>query len=284
VKKILAVLLSVLYSLLAFSCTPSFCADRIIAVVTREDGSGTKTAFMEILGLKGQRDPKDVLVSASTAGVLAAVKQNGQAIGYESFAFVGRDVRILKIDNVECTAENIRSGEYRLSRPLKLVFRESSVSGGLNRLFLNFLSSREAEKIIESSGFVSVRGRTVNFVAARGVRGKINISGSTSLRSLMESLAERFEALQPYVSVYIAGGGSGTGYINAENGTSHFGMISEDFVSVKAKSCTYFTVARDGIAVIVNKKNTFDNLSLEQLRSIYDRNEETRFRIWKDLI
>jgi phosphate transport system substrate-binding protein len=86
----------------------------------------------------------------------------------------------------------------------------------------------------------------------------------------MTKLAAAFEAIQPNVTVTVGGGGSGTGYKNADEGVSEFGMISEEYNLEKASSCTHYVVCKDGVAVIVNPKNSLESISMGELKSIYD--------------
>lgn len=247
-----------------------FDADRNISVVVREDGSGTKSAFMEIIGLKGKADKKGVIVAGSTAAVLTEVKSNPLAVAYDSLGYVTDDVKKLKVEGVDATVENIRNGTYKIARPLNVVYKEAAVAEGIRKAYLDFLKSTEAQQIIKDNGYVSTYDDAVAYNATSGLSGKIEISGSTSLRPLMEKLAEKFEAVQPGTDVTVGGGGSGQGYNDAKNDVSDFGMISETFDGSKAEGCVYYEVAKDGIAVIVNKANTFDSITMEQLKNIFD--------------
>ena len=262
----------------------SFDAEKNIQVVTREDGSGTKSAFMEIVGLKGKADVSGVIVQSTTAGVLNAVKTNNYTIGYDSLGYVTDEVKMLKVDGVDCTVENIKNGSYKISRPLSIVYKPATITSEAEQAFYNFLQSSDAQKIISDNGYVSLVENASAYAVASGLTGEIQISGSTSLQPLMEKLETKFEQLQPNVSVTVAGGGSGTGYNNAENGVSDFGMISEEFNQTKAQNCTHYTVAKDGIAVIVNKNNTFDNVTMAQLKAIYNADAgDDAIKVWKKL-
>lgn len=244
--------------------------DKQISVVAREDGSGTKSAFMEIIGLKGKSDVSGVIISASTAAVLTEVKGNPYAIAYESLGYVTDDVKILKVDGVEPTVENIKNGTYKIARPLSIVYKEATVTSGAQKAFFEFLQSSDAQAIISNKGYVSTKENPTAYTIQSGLSGEVTVSGSTSLQPLMLELAAEFMKLQSGVTVQVSGGGSGTGYKNAEGGVSDFGMISEAFNKEKAASCVSYEVAKDGIAIIVNKKNTLDSISLEVLKNIYD--------------
>ena len=247
-----------------------FDSSKNISVVAREDGSGTKTAFMEIIGLKGKADPANIIMQAGTAGVLAEIRSNPVAIAYESLGYVTSDVKTLKIDGVAATVANIKNGTYKIARPLSVIYKESTLSSGVNQAFLTFLKSSNAQRIISDSGYVSIVDNASAYTANAVLAGTISVSGSTSLQELMGDLAAEFKKLQPNVVVQVSGGGSGTGYNNAEGGVSQFGMISEEFNTNKAPSCVAYTVCKDGIAVIVNKDNPLETISMDQIKRIYD--------------
>ncbi len=274
-KKIFVLILTLALTLCSLGALTScgvakFDENKNISVVTREDGSGTKSAFMEIVGLKGKTDVSGVIVATGTAAVLQEVKGNPLAIGYDSLGYITDEVKVLRVAGVEPTLENIKNGSYKISRPLNVVYQESKAASEVNTAFLTFLQSADAQKIISDNGYVSTGEGAIAYTVVPGLIGEIAISGSTSLKPLMEKLAAEFEKMQSGVSVTVGGGGSGTGYNDAGNGVSDFGMISEAFNPSKADNCTYYEVAKDGIAVIVNKVNPYDSISLEDLKSIYN--------------
>lgn len=288
-KKIFALVLTFALTLCTLGALTScggakFDENKNISVVAREDGSGTKSAFMEIIGLKGKADVSGVIIGANTAAVLNEVKGNPLAIGYDSLGYVTDEVKMLKVDGVAATVENVKNGTYKISRPLNVVYQESKVASEVNTAFLNFLQSSDAQKIISDNGYVSTKDGAVAYTVIPGLSGEINISGSTSLKPLMEKLAAKFEAVQSGVKVTVGGGGSGTGYNDAKNGVSDFGMISEKFKTEKAENCTYYEVAKDGIAVIVNKENPLDNISMEDLKNIYNVDAgDAAIKVWADV-
>ena len=288
-KKIFALVLTFALTLCTLGVLTScggakFDENKNISVVAREDGSGTKSAFMEIIGLKGKADVSGVIIGANTAAVLGEVKGNPLAIGYDSLGYVTDEVKMLKVDGVAATVENVKNGTYKISRPLNVVYQESKVASEVNTAFLAFLQSSDAQKIISDNGYVSTKDGAVAYTVVPGLSGEINISGSTSLKPLMEKLAAKFEAVQSGVKVTVGGGGSGTGYNDAKNGVSDFGMISEKFKTEKAENCTYYEVAKDGIAVIVNKENPLDNISMEDLGNIYNVDAgDAAIKVWADV-
>ena len=288
-KKIFALVLTFALTLCTLGALTScggakFDENKNISVVAREDGSGTKSAFMEIIGLKGKADVSGVIIGANTAAVLNEVKGNPLAIGYDSLGYVTDEVKMLKVDGVAATVENVKNGTYKISRPLNVVYQEGKVASQVNTAFLAFLQSSDAQKIISDNGYVSTKDGAVAYTVVPGLSGEINISGSTSLKPLMEKLAAKFEAVQSGVKVTVGGGGSGTGYNDAKNGVSDFGMISEKFKTEKAENCTYYEVAKDGIAVIVNKENPLDNISMEDLKNIYNVDAgDAAIKVWADV-
>ena len=288
-KRIFALVLTFTLALCTLGALTScggakFDENKNISVVAREDGSGTKSAFMEIIGLKGKADVSGVIIGANTAAVLNEVKGNPLAIGYDSLGYVTDDVKTLKVDGVAPTVENVKNGTYKISRPLNVVYQESKVASDVNTAFLTFLQSSDAQSIISENGYVSTKEGAVAYTVVPGLSGNIAISGSTSLKPLMEKLAAKFESIQSGVKVTVGGGGSGTGYNDAKNGVSDFGMISETFKTEKAENCTYYEVAKDGIAVIVNKANPLDNISMEDLKNIYNVDAgDAAIKVWADV-
>ena len=263
----------------------SFDTSKSISVITREDGSGTKTAFMEIIGLKGKADPTNVIIQTGTEGVLTEVKGNPAALAYESLGYVTNDVKMLRVDGVDATVANIQNGTYKISRPLSVVYQESTLDDAVNNAFFVFLHSNEVQKMISDNGYVSIATTASSYTINDSLSGSIDVSGSTSLQPLMIELASAFEAIQPKISVNVSGGGSGTGYNNANEGVSAFGMISEEFSLEKAPTCTDFVVCKDGIAIIANPGNPLQDISMEQLMNIYDEDAGSNaITAWRDLI
>ncbi len=237
---------------------------------------------MEFLGLKGKKDVSGAIVLSSTDAIMAEVKGNPLAIGYDSLGFVTDDVKKIKVDGVAPTVENIKSGAYRLARPLNVVYKEENVQSGLNKAFFDFLKSSDAQNIIANEGYVVSHDDTAAYLIQQGLSGEINITGSTSLTPLMEKLAKKFEQIQGGVSINVGGTGSSQGYNDAKNGVVDFGMISEVFKPAKAEGCTYYEVCMDGIAIIVNKANPVENVSLATLKNIYDVDAgENAVKTWK---
>ncbi|MCL2539381.1 MAG: hypothetical protein FWE66_03495, partial [Oscillospiraceae bacterium] len=136
--------------------TVTFDTSKNISILAREDGSGTKSAFMEIIGLKGKADPDNVIIQTGTAGILTETKGNLTAIAYESLGYVTSDVKLLKVDGVEANTSNIKNGTYKISRPLSIVYKEAALDNEVNKAFFVFLQSSDAQKIISDEKYVSV--------------------------------------------------------------------------------------------------------------------------------
>lgn len=269
-------------SLIGLAGCKTFDADKNISVLTREDGSGTKSAFMEIIGLKGKKDVSGIIVATSTQAVLAEVKSNPLAIAFDSLGYVTDEVKKLTVNGVEATAENIKSGDYKISRPLSIVYKEENLTEA-DKAFKKFLESRDAADIITNNGYVVSRSETETYVKTKA-SGSVTLTGSTSLKPLMEKLATAFESIEKAISVSVGAGGSGTGYNDAKNNVSSFGMISETFDPAKAEGCVSEVVALDGIAVIVNKDNPLNDISVEDLKNIYDIDAgDNAVKVWKQL-
>jgi phosphate transport system substrate-binding protein len=242
---------------------------------------------MELIGLKGQSDVANVVVATGTAAVMQEVAGNSYAIAYDSLGYVTSDVKKLNVDGAEATIANIKSGTYAISRPLSVVYKTATVAASpLLTSYLDFLKSSDAQTLISNNGYVSIIDAATAYTANGSLQGTIEVSGSTSLQPLMILLAAQYEAAQAHVSVEVSGGGTGTGYTNAENGVSSFGMISAAFDSTKAPDCVASIVAKDGIAVIVNPANPLTSISKTELKNLYDNTESdaTKIKTWSQLV
>ena len=257
-------------SVSAKNSNTNFDTSKSISVTAREDGSGTKVTFMELISLQGKADPAGVITQNSTAGILTEVKGNPAAIAYESLGYVTDEVKMLKFEGVEATVDNIKDGSYKICRPLSVVYQDTVLDTPLYNAFYIFLQSKEAFEIIGGKGYVTILDASAPYMIDDSLSGTINITGSTSLKPLMEELTQKYVDLQPNVTVNVGEGGSGQGYSDAEDGESEFGMISEEFNAEKAPGCVFYTVCKDGIAVIVHKDNPLESITMEQLKNIYD--------------
>ena len=247
-------------------------ADSDITVIAREEGSGTRSAFVELMGVV-DADDKDITVStaeitSSTSVMLTTVKDNVAAIGYVSLGSLSDDVKAVKVDGVEATAENVKNGSYKVSRPFNIAYKEDKLSD-LAKDFISYIMSNEGQAIIEEEGYIAV-GATESYTASN-LEGKVVLAGSTSVTPVMEKLAEEYMKLNSGVTIEIQQSGSSAGMTSTIEDACDIGMASRDVKDSEiAEGLTATKIAVDGIAVIVNKENTFaDDLTSEQIKGIY---------------
>lgn len=265
----------------------TFDTSKRITVITRADGSGTKSAFMEIIGLKNKPDVSGVIKAADTAAVLSGVQSNKYAIAFDSLGYVlgEKGITVLTVDGVAPTAATIKDGSYPISRPLSVVYKPGTLDNKLYKAYYDFLFSSDGQAIVAAEGYTASVDNATAYVADETLEGEIALTGSTSCQPVMTKLAKKFESLQSKVKVTVGGTGSSQGYNDAKNDVSPFGMISEVFVQSKAEGCTSTAFAMDGIALIVNAQNTLKNITKDQLKHIYGNVEgETQLTVWSQII
>ena len=239
-----------------------------ITVVSREDGSGTRGAFTELMGI--EKDGTDrtyakAEISNSTSVVISTVAGNKNAIGYISLGSLNDSVKAVKVDNVEATVDNVKNGSYKISRPF-IIATKDEISD-LAADFIKFILSDDGQAIV-SEKYITIGGNGA--YTASGLSGKVTLAGSTSVSPLMDELAAAYKALNPDVTIEIQQSGSGAGIQSAIEGVCDIGMSSRELKdSEKEAGLTPTVMALDGIAVIVNKDNSVDALSSEQIQSIY---------------
>lgn len=266
-KKILAavMLLAVIVSLA--SCG----GGSVITVISREEGSGTRGAFVELTGVLGSdkldKTSKSAEITNSTQVVISSVAGNKNAIGYISLGSLNDTVKAVKVEGSAATADNVNNGTYKLVRPFMIA--TSKDANAITRDFINYIMSPGGQAIIEDRGYISVSGGTE--YASSGLSGTIRISGSTSIAPLMEKLKEAYVKLNPNVTVELQQNDSSTGMKDVGNGTSDIGMASRDIKESELKGGDVVgkTIAKDGIAVIINKNNEVDSLTMDQIKKIY---------------
>ena len=240
-----------------------------ITVISREDGSGTRSAFSELMGVV--KDEKDntlatAEITGSTSVMLTTVSGNQAAIGYVSLGSLNDTVKAVKVDGVEATAENVKAGKYAVSRPFNIVTGNDLTP--LAQDFITYMLSADGQAIVEEKGYISVsQGEAYK---AAGQTGTLTISGSTSVSPLMEVLADKYMALNTGVQIEIQQSGSSAGITSTIEGVCQIGMSSRELKdSETAKGVSATRIAMDGIAVIVNKDNSCTDLTSEQIRQIY---------------
>lgn len=267
----------------AGSDAAKFDASKTISVVTREEGSGTRDAFTELTGVlvkDGDNKTDNTTTSAvtinSTEAVITNVKDNEAAIGYISLGSLNDTVKALKIGGVEATADNVKSGDYAVSRPFNIAYK-----GELSDVaqdFVDYIMSSDGQKIVSDNGYVTVSENAA--YSGKKPSGKISVAGSSSVSPVMEKLAEAYQKVNTNAKVEIQTSDSSAGMQSAMGGTCDIGMASRDLKDEEKSALKVETIAKDGIAVIVNKANTCDDLTLDQVKSIYT-GETT---VWSDII
>lgn len=260
-----------------------FDASKTISVVTREEGSGTRDAFTELTGVlvkDGNNKTDNTTTSAvtinSTEAVITNVKDNEAAIGYISLGSLNDTVKALKIGGVEATADNVKSGDYAVSRPFNIAYK-----GELSDVaqdFVDYIMSSDGQKIVSDNGYVTVSENAA--YSGKKPSGKISVAGSSSVSPVMEKLAEAYQKVNTNAKVEIQTSDSSAGMQSAMGGTCDIGMASRDLKDEEKSALKVETIAKDGIAVIVNNANTCDDLTLDQVKSIYT-GETT---VWSDII
>jgi len=243
-----------------------FDADRVIAVFTREDGSGTRDAFVSITGVDDDMYIEAV-VQNETAQILTSVETNDTGIGYVSVGSLSDSVKALEIDGVLPSDDTIMSGAYSLQRPFLVAVTDEKKNDPLVQDFIDFMLSDEGQALSASRWTQSENNPSA--YAPSGLSGVIKVGGSTSVEPLMQQMREAYIALNPDVEIEISGGGSGTGINEATEGILDIGMSSRELRDNEKEALTDIPIALDGVAVIVNAANPLTGLSLDQVREIF---------------
>ena len=246
-----------------------------IDVISREDGSGTRGAFIELFGVE-QKDAAsgekvdyttdDADITNSTEVMITSVAGDKQAIGYISLGSLNDSVKALKIDGAAATVDDIKDGTYKIARPFNIV--TTGEVSDVAQDFINFIFSEEGQKVVEDNGYIS-QGNQGAYTAS-GKSGKVTVAGSSSVTPVMEKLAEAYKALNSDVTVEVQQSDSTTGVTSSIEGVCDIGMASRDLKDEEtAKGAQGQVIAMDGIAVVVNNDNPVDDLTSEQVKDIY---------------
>ena len=277
-KKTIALALSAVCILALFagcSANKGFDPADEISVITREEGSGTRSAFVELFGVEekdenGEKVDKTVVTAdtqTSTGVVLTSVAGNVNAIGYISLGSLNDTVKALQIDGVAPSIAAVKDGTYKISRPFNIATKSDLSDAGKD--FKAFILSQEGQKVIEDAGYIAAVENAPAFSGGTA-SGTVTVSGSSSVTPVMEKLKEAYAAKNPNVTVEINMSDSTTGMTDAANGNCDIGMASRELKdSETAKGLEATVIALDGIAVIVNSENTLTSLTAEQVKSIY---------------
>ena len=254
--------------------TSDFDNSEIINVQSREDGSGTRGAFIELFGIeekdadgnKIDNTTEEANITNSTEVMLTSVAGDEYAIGYVSLGSLNDTVKALKIDGAEATAENIKAGTYKIARPFNIATKGDAT--GLAADFINYIMSDDGQKVIEDNGYIS-QGSNGAFTSD-GSTGKIVVAGSSSVKPVMEKLIEAYKAINKDAEIELQESDSTTGMIAAMEGTCDIGMASRELKDSETEGgLTAQVIAMDGIAVVVNNSNPMDEMSSDNVKDIF---------------
>ena len=252
---------------------PKFSSKKTISVMSREEGSGTRGAFIELFGVEQKNSSgkkvdyttEEAAITNSTSVMLTSVAGDIYSIGYVSLGSLNDSVKALKIEGVDATVSNIKNKSYKISRPFNIAVKEKLSAPAQD--FVNFIMSSEGQKIVEKNKYIAVESKSFT---SNKASGKVVVAGSSSVSPVMEKLIEAYKSVNPNARIELQTSDSTTGVTNAANGTCDIGMASRGLKETeKAKGLKEITIAIDGIAVVVNKANPLVNAKIEIVRDIY---------------
>lgn len=245
-----------------------------ITVVSREDGSGTRGAFIELFGIeeknaggeKADNTTEEAEITNSTSVMMTTIARNEGAIGYISLGSLNDTVKAVKIDGAEAAVENIKSGAYKIFRPFSIAVKEDLSDAAAD--FIKYVMSEDGQKVVEESGYISQGNEGAYTPSA--MKGKVVAAGSSSVSPVMEKLKEAYALLNPDVTVEVQQSDSTTGMTSVIEGVCDIGMASRDLKeSETGAGLTPLVIALDGIAVIVNNESPMEELTSDQVKAIF---------------
>ena len=279
-KKTITLLLTALLLLGLFACgkpAAGFDSSKGIEVITREDGSGTRSAFIELFGIeekledgnKKDRTTREAITARQTDIMITNVTQNQYAVGYISLGSMSDRVKALDIEGAAATVENVKNGSYAISRPFYVATKGEA--GGLAADFIAFILSAEGQAVVEARGHIAMDEAAPAFARdlAAMPEGKLVVAGSSSVTPVMEKLREAYLALSPNAVIEIQQSDSSGGLLALADGTCDIAMSSRDLKDSELETLMPVQIALDGIAVIVSNDNPVDGLTKEQVKSIF---------------
>ena len=283
-KKIATILTAAVIGATAFTTIVS-AASGDITVVSREDGSGTRGAFVELFGIEEEKDGEKVdmttdeaSVTNSTSVMMTTVAGDENAIGYISLGSLDDTVKAVKIDGVEATVDNVSNDSYKIARPFNILTSDKESDAAKD--FVNYIMSFDGQKIVEDNGYIKVADDAKAYEQS-DAEGKVVVAGSSSVTPVMEKLKEAYEkANGGKITVEVQQSDSTTGITSAAEGICDIGMASRELKDEEtSENLTATEIARDGIAVVVNNDNDIDDLTSDQVKAIFT-GETTE---WEDL-
>lgn len=250
-----------------------FDASREITVVSREDGSGTRGAFIELFGIEQKDDAgnkadtttEEAIIANKTDVMLTNVSGDKYAVGYVSLGSLNDKVKALKIDGTEATADNVKNGTYKVSRPFNIAIKGEVSEAAQD--FIDFILSAEGQEVA-SDGYIAIDDSAEPYAGTKPA-GKVVVAGSSSVSPLMERLKEAYIAINPNAEIEIQTNDSTSGMNGTIEGTCDIGMASRDLNNSEAEVLTSISICLDGIAVIVNSENPTDELTSENVKDIF---------------
>ncbi len=282
-KKIVGILAAAVIGTTAFASVAS-AASGTINVISREDGSGTRGAFIELFGIEEEKDgekvdmtTEDASITNSTSVMMTTVAGDENAIGYISLGSLNDTVKAVKIDGAEASAENVANDTYKVSRPFNIVTGEDASEAAQD--FVSYIMSADGQQIIEDNGYIKADAEAGAYEAT-DAEGKVVVAGSSSVSPVMEKLKEAYEAVNKNVTVEVQQSDSTTGVTSAAEGICDIGMASRELKDEeKELGLTASVIAKDGIAVVVNPSNEIEDLTGDQVKAVFT-GETTE---WEDL-
>ena len=258
----------------ADTATADFDTEEDISVYSREDGSGTRGAFIELFGVeekdangeKIDNTTEDATITNNTSVMMTGVAGDDYAIGYVSLGSLNDTVKALKIDGVEPTVENIKSDSYKVYRPFNIATKGEASEVAQD--FIDYILSAEGQQIVSDEGYITIDDAAPAFAGGQA-SGSVTVAGSSSVSPVMEKLAEAYMKLNGNVKIEIQTSDSTTGMTSAMDGVCDIGMASRELKDTEVEKLTATVIAQDGIAVVVNNNNPIDNLTKDQVKSIY---------------
>ena len=255
-----------------------------ITVVSREDGSGTRGAFIELLkiqekdasGNKVDNTTKEAIIANKTDVMLTQVSGNKNAIGYVSLGSLNDSVKAVKVDGAEATVDNIKNGTYKVSRPFEIATKGEAK--GLKADFIKFILSKEGQEVITTNKYIAIDEKAASFTSDNS-EGKLVIAGSSSVTPVMEKLVEAYNAINKKATIEVQQTDSTTGIKSVTDGTADIGMASRELADSEKTVLTPTQIALDGIAIIINKENTVNEMTSVNIKAIYTDG----IKDWKDV-
>ncbi len=246
-----------------------------ITVLSREDGSGTRGAFIELFGIQEENESgekvdmttADAGITNSTSVMMSSVANDVNAIGYISLGSLNDTVKAVKIDGAEASVENVENGTYGIVRPFNIVVKEGEIKP-VAQDFINYVMSADGQAVVEDNGYIAVSDQPA--FTSDNSEGKIVIGGSSSVSPVMEKLAEAYEQVNPKADVELQTTDSTTGVSSTVEGSYDIGMASREIKEEEtAQGVVGMKIAQDGIAVVVNQENAQEELSSDQVKGIF---------------